>query len=96
MPHTTHEQSVLEAPPGATTLVSSARDPNHLLRYGPCALSAQFHPEFNVQVMCAYIRRKLELMRQEGYDPAQTFREVAPTPIARRLLRRFARQHGLI
>lgn len=93
--HTTHEQSVLEAPRDAVVLASSARDPHHLLRYGWHAISAQFHPEFNADVMRAYILRKHEAMRIEGSDPQHVYRQVAATPLARRLLRRFARHHGL-
>jgi GMP synthase (glutamine-hydrolysing) len=93
--HTTHEQSVLEIPKGAKVLAGSARDPHHLLRYGANAVSVQFHPEFNADVMRAYIRRKRADMHREGFDPHQAYRQVAPTPIARRLLRHFARHHGM-
>jgi GMP synthase (glutamine-hydrolysing) len=93
--HTTHEQSVLETPKGAKVLAGSARDPHHLLRYGANAVSVQFHPEFNADVMRAYIRRKRADMHREGFDPHQAYRQVAPTPIARRLLRHFARHHGM-
>lgn len=93
--HTTHEQSVLEPPPGAAVLARSARDPHHLLRYGRNALSVQFHPEFNADVMRAYVQRKREAMRREGSDPQQVWREVAATPIARRVMRGFGRLHGL-
>ncbi len=91
--HTTHEQSVLEPPPAATVLAHSARDPHQLLRYSPNAVSAQFHPEFNAEVMRAYIRRKRADLRREGADPERIFRAVAATPVARRLLRQFARLH---
>jgi GMP synthase (glutamine-hydrolysing) len=93
--HTTHEQSVLEPPAGATVLARSARDPHHLLRYGRHAISVQFHPEFNAEVMRQYIRRKREAMRREGADPQRIYREVGATPMARSLLRRFARNHRL-
>lgn len=93
--HTTHEQSVLEPPSGVTVLARSARDPHHLLRYGPNALSVQFHPEFNAEVMRAYIHRKREAMRREGTDPHQVYRQVAATPIARQIMRSFGRRHGL-
>src|SRR5579875_3355003 len=75
--HTTHEQSVLEAPSGASVLARSARDPHHLLRYGPNAVSVQFHAEFNADVMRAYIHRKGEAMRREGSDPQLVYRQVA-------------------
>lgn len=93
--HTTHEQSVLEAPAGAVVLARSTRDPHHLLRYGPMALSTQFHPEFSADVMRAYIRRKRVDMQREGIDPRDSFREVAATPVARGFLQRFADHHGL-
>jgi GMP synthase (glutamine-hydrolysing) len=93
--HTTHEQSVLEIPKGTTVLAGSARDPHHLLRYGKNAVSVQFHPEFNADVMRAYIRRKRSDMHREGFDPHHTFRQVAATPIARRFLRHFSRHHGM-
>lgn len=91
--HTTHEQSVVELPRGATVLARSERDPNHLLRYGKQAFSAQFHPEFNADVMRAYIRRKHADMQREGSDPGQVFRAVAATPVARSLLRQFVHRH---
>jgi GMP synthase (glutamine-hydrolysing) len=91
--HTTHEQSVIEPPQGATVLARSARDPHQLLRYAPHALSTQFHPEFNAEVMRAYIRRKHGDLRREGADPQAIFGAVAATPIARRLLRHFSRHH---
>ncbi len=91
--HTTHEQSVLEPPRGAAVLARSARDPNQLLRYSPNAISTQFHPEFNAEVMRFYIRRKRADLRREGADPERIFRAVAATPMARRLLRQFARRH---
>lgn len=92
--HTTHEQSVLEPPRDAVVLARSARDPHQLLRYGPHAVSAQFHPEFNAEVMRAYIRRKHADMQREGADPKQAFQAVAATPVARGVLRHFARLHG--
>lgn len=91
--HTTHQQSVLEPPLGATVLARSARDPNQLLRYSPNAISTQFHREFNAEVMRAYIRRKRADLRREGADPERIFRAVGATPMARRLLRQFARRH---
>jgi len=91
--HTTHEQSVIEAPGGAAVLARSTRDPHQLLRYGQHALSVQFHPEFNAEVMRAYIQRKHADMQREGTDPQQVFSAVAATPIARRLLRHFSRHH---
>ena len=92
--HTTHEQSVVEAPLESTVWARSVRDPHQLLRYGPAAVSTQFHPEFNAEVMRGYIRRKHVDLQREGSDPKEVFRAVAATPFARRLLRQFSRRHG--
>ena len=94
--HTTHEQGVLEPPLGAAVLARSARDPHHLLRYGRHAVSVQFHPEFNAEVMRAYIHHKRAALDAEGGDVERLYREVAATPVARRLLRAFARRHGFV
>lgn len=94
--HTTHEQSVLEPPSGTVVLARSARDPHQLLRYGPHAISTQFHPEFNADIMRAYIRRKHADLKREGSDPVEVFRGVGATPVARQLLRRFAQSHGWV
>jgi GMP synthase (glutamine-hydrolysing) len=91
--HTTHEQSVLELPPGAVSLARSARDPNHLVRYGKHAVSTQFHPEFSAEVMRAYIRRKHEVLASEGTPPADMLAAVVATPHATGLLRSFVRRH---
>jgi GMP synthase (glutamine-hydrolysing) len=89
--HTTHRQGVIEAPGGARVLARSAVDPHQILRYGPNAISTQFHPEFGVRVMRAYLRSRQEALQEEGRDPAALEREVSATPDARALLRRFAR-----
>ncbi|KAB8307950.1 glutamine amidotransferase [Erwinia endophytica] len=46
-----HRQSVLQPPPGAQVLASSARDDCQIIRYTPQALSVQFHPEFTDEIM---------------------------------------------
>jgi GMP synthase (glutamine-hydrolysing) len=90
--HTTHRQSVIEAPRGAQVLASSAADPHQILRYGPNAISTQFHPEFGVRAMRAYLRSREEALLEEGRDVAALEDEVTPTPEARSLLQRFARK----
>jgi GMP synthase (glutamine-hydrolysing) len=88
--HTTHRQSVLEPPPGAEVLGRSERDPHQLLRYAQNTLSTQFHPEFTVEVMRAYITARADLLREEGTDPDALAAAVVETTAARALLERFA------
>ena len=92
--HTTHEQSVLEPPNGSTVLARSNRDLHQVLRHGKRAVSTQFHPEFSADIMRAYIQRKHADIAREGTDPDEIFNAVAATPVARRLLSRFARHQG--
>ena len=89
--HTTHRQSVIETPAGSQVLARSSADPHQILRYSSNAISTQFHPEFGVRVMRAYLRSREEALAEEGRDVAALEREVAPTPEARALLRRFAK-----
>jgi GMP synthase (glutamine-hydrolysing) len=89
--HTTHRQSVLEAPGGARVLARSAADPHQILRYGENAISTQFHPEFSTRFMRAYLRSREAALIEEGFDVRGLHREVQATPDARGLLRRFAR-----
>ncbi len=90
--HTTHLQSVLEAPAGARVLARSAHDPHQILMYGDCAVTTQFHPEFSSDNMRAHIRLRAAALRAEGLDTAALLAAVQPTPWARRLLRGFARR----
>ncbi|HEX7338768.1 MAG TPA: glutamine amidotransferase [Rhodanobacteraceae bacterium] len=88
--HTTHLQSVLEVPAGASVLAASARDPNHIVRYTPHAVSTQLHPEFSTTAMRAYIRLRHVKLMAEDIDYKAMLKNVTATPVARRLLRRFA------
>lgn len=91
--HATHEQSVMELPTGAVSLARSTRDPHHLVRYGRHAISTQFHPEFSAEVMRAYIRRKHDVLREEGQAPDALLAAVVATPVATKLLRHFVSEH---
>lgn len=89
--HTTHRQSVLEPPPGAVVLARSALDPHQMLRYGPHAISTQFHPEFTADQMRMYVDTRADALREEGLDPAAIHAAVTDTEAARNLLEDFAR-----
>ncbi len=90
--HTTHLQSVLDAPAGARVLARSAHDPHQILMYGDSAVTTQFHPEFSSDNMRAHLRIRAAKLREEGLDMHALLAAVRPTPWARRLLRGFARR----
>jgi GMP synthase (glutamine-hydrolysing) len=89
--HASHEQSVLEPPPGALVLARSALDDCQAFRLGERCWGLQFHPEFSTEVMRGYIRGRQEILTAEGRSIADLVGAVRPTPWARRLLRRFSR-----
>lgn len=88
--HLTHAQSVLEAPAGAQVLAYNGHDAHQALRYGPRQWSVQFHPEFTVPVMRAYLERKRDELRALGHDPDALVEGVIDTPQASGLLAAFA------
>jgi GMP synthase (glutamine-hydrolysing) len=88
--HTTHRQSVLEAPRGAEVMAASELDPHQILRYAPYAISTQFNPEFTAYILRAYIDARADVLREEGFDVAALRAGVRDTGAARGLLERFA------
>ncbi|MCD9029116.1 glutamine amidotransferase [Luteimonas sp. BDR2-5] len=88
---TTHLQSVLRLPDGATVLAASALDPHHAFRWGDRVWGVQFHPEFSATHMRGYIRARAAALREEGASPAAMVADVRATPQAREVLRRFVR-----
>lgn len=89
--HASHQQSVLEPPPGAVVLARSAHDPFHAIRFAPRAWGLQFHPEFSVEIMRGYVEARRPARNGNCPQPCCAARDCAPTPFARGLLRRFRR-----
>ncbi|RDZ26464.1 glutamine amidotransferase [Lysobacter silvisoli] len=85
----THLQTVLRAPDGATVLARSVHDACHAFRWGDRAWGVQFHPEFSATHMRGYVRARQDALRNEGRCPKTIVGDIAATPHARRVLRRF-------
>lgn len=90
--HLTHMQTVSCLPEGALGLASSAHDSHQIVRYGPNAMSTQFHPEFTPEIASDMIRQREDALASEGFDPQTLLAEVLPSPEATELLRRFVHQ----
>jgi len=86
----THVESVLELPPGARLLASSAIDPHQAFACAGRAWGVQFHPEFDAEVVRTYLDVRREELREEGIDPESLERAVEESPHGTQLLRRFA------
>ena len=66
-----HQDQVVKAPPGSTTLAASAFTPHAMLAYGDDALSFQFHPEFAPAFSRAlFTQRRVPGLPQAQHDAA--------------------------
>lgn len=80
-----HSQSVLQLPQGARLLASSSFDNHHAFIINENAWGVQFHPEFNLAVMKAYIEHN----RPDLPEADKLLSESVETPAGPALLRRF-------
>jgi GMP synthase (glutamine-hydrolysing) len=87
----THVEAVLDLPPGARLLASSAGDPHQAFAVADHAWGVQFHPEFDADVVRAYLEARRDAVRAEGLDPDALLRGASDSPHGARVLRRFAR-----
>lgn len=89
MAHLTHRQSVIQLPEQAVLLASSAHEMTQAFRVGRCAWGFQFHPEFNTDIMSAYLNKLTPELLTEKLAPEDLLQTVEHTPRASALLTRF-------
>jgi GMP synthase (glutamine-hydrolysing) len=89
--HVTHSQTVLRLPPGAACLAANRHEPHHAIRLGDCAWGVQFHPEYDANIMRAYIEEQADELESEGRDISRILRTVRETPVAAQILENFVR-----
>jgi GMP synthase (glutamine-hydrolysing) len=88
--HVTHQQSVLALPQGAQVLASNEFEPHHAVRFRERVWGVQFHPEFDAEVMRAYLDARAAQLEAEGFKLDQMHAAVQETPESRAVLRNFA------
>jgi len=84
-----HLQSVLTLPPEAILLAKNSFEANHSFRLGLSTWGVQFHPEFNADVMRAYIRERRNDISAEGLDVEALLAGVQATPESASILQKF-------
>ncbi|MGG7448703.1 glutamine amidotransferase [Kosakonia oryzendophytica] len=89
--HLTHRQTVTRLPEGASVLASSLHDNHQIVRYGPRAVSVQFHPEMTPEIATDLLRLNRANIEKEGVDADSLVAGVLPAPGAAEILRRFVR-----
>lgn len=89
--HTTHSQTVLRLPSEAVHLARNAFEPHHAFRVGPSAWGVQFHPEYTVEIMRAYIEEQTAGITAAGQDVPALLNGVRDTTLAAQTIRNFGR-----
>lgn len=87
--HVSHSEVVLEPPSGTRVLARTAVDEHCVLAYGPRQWGVQFHPEFNAEIVRAYVDARRDALMSEGIDPDERIASVVETPRMTEVLRRF-------
>ncbi|MCB9503500.1 MAG: glutamine amidotransferase [Deferribacteres bacterium] len=87
--HVSHAQSVLELPPRAICLASSALDSHQAFRFGEITWGVQFHPEYTSIVTREYIRQSEKHLRKQGEDVELMLQQVRETPDSVKILHNF-------
>ncbi|HJL17478.1 MAG TPA: glutamine amidotransferase [Sandaracinaceae bacterium LLY-WYZ-13_1] len=85
-----HRQSVRELPAEARRLAGNEAEPNQAFAAGERAWGVQFHPEWDHEVIRAYLEARVDILREEGFDPEAMLARVAPSPHGEAILKRFA------
>jgi GMP synthase (glutamine-hydrolysing) len=85
-----HRQCVTRLPPDATWLAESPLDAFHAVRFGASAWGIQFHPEFDVPILRAYIDSFREDLAREKIDAQAIWNDAMDSADGTILLRRFA------
>jgi GMP synthase (glutamine-hydrolysing) len=83
---TTHEDQVVEPPPGATTLAWNEHSPFQALAVGRACRTVQFHPEVDTPIAREFVDRRHHLL-----DRAPV---VSEAPLGGRVLANFVRAFG--
>jgi GMP synthase (glutamine-hydrolysing) len=86
----THSQAVTRLPDRAIVLGATALDPHHVIRDADNAWGVQFHPEFDSNIVRAYIDAIRDQMTSEGLDPEALWHSATDTADGTFVLRRFA------
>jgi GMP synthase (glutamine-hydrolysing) len=84
-----HRQSVVRLPDGARLLAHNAKDDHQAFAIGERAWGVQFHPEWDHDIVRAYIEDRVAILREEGLDPSELLARLAPSTHGRTILERF-------
>lgn len=87
--HAVHAQTVVRLPHGAVHLARNAFESHHAFRLGECAWGVQFHPEYDEEIISAYLQAETDNLTRQARGVRRLLAQVRATPDAALLLRRF-------
>lgn len=85
--HVVHAQSALTLPLNAVLLASNKFEKNHAFRVGINAWGVQFHPEYDANIMKAYIN---EVAKDKPINKDEISLHVKDTPYSNKIIKLFA------
>lgn len=85
--HVVHAQSALTLPLNAILLASNKFEKNHAFRVGTNAWGVQFHPEYDANIMKAYIN---EVAKDKPINKDEISLHVKDTPYSNKIIKLFA------
>jgi GMP synthase (glutamine-hydrolysing) len=87
--NSTHVDALLELPPGARVLGSTALDRYAAVRFAESAWGVQFHPEIDAEIMRHYLDVRRPALVDEGRDVDALLRAARDTPAGAAIIQRF-------
>lgn len=87
--HVTHAQSVITLPNQAHLLAKNDFEGHHAFLINGNIWGVQFHPEFNADIIRAYIDEQKEDLLKKGYNLEKLYDSVEENPHGKLLLKRF-------
>lgn len=87
--HVTHSQTVLKLPKGAKTLALNDFESHHGFVIYEKIWGVQFHPEFNLGIIKAYILEQEDNLIREGHDMDTLYNSLKDHDYGKTLLKRF-------
>lgn len=87
--HVVHSQSVLTLPKNAVLLASNDFEPNHIFKIEPSTWAVQFHPEYDENIMKAYIREVFKEKTGQSEQEELLLKNVKKTTDANQIIKIF-------
>ncbi len=87
--HVCHSQTITRLPEAAICIAANGYESTHAFKIGSSAWGVQFHPEYNEDIMNAYVQNMKSGIAGSDSDISKILNQIEPTPSALKILNRF-------